>query len=127
MKKVKFYHTNLYVDSTSQASGMKLSKFSILTTSKLSVKEMKDNVQPLKDSRLMLGMDTARPLATHNILEKVGEEDESSDLGNTNILDGTDPKIDKLTENKETENIESIQNLETEEDILKRKIETAVK
>lgn len=84
---------------------------------------MKDNINPLRDMGLTMGQDTARPMISEDILEKVGEEDENSE-GSKNILNLSDPKFNK---ENETEELDSVQIMETEEDILKKKIETAVK
>lgn len=109
--------------NTSQFSGTK-SKFSILTTSKLSIKDVKEKLNPLRDPKIYLqGQDTARPIMSEDILEKVGEEDENSEE-DLDILSLPQQKIVEESFQKETE---SLDHLKTEEDIIKRKIHNAVK
>lgn len=61
-------------------------------------------------------------MISEDILEKVGEEDENPE--DIDCLDESDPKIEKVND---PEDLNSLQNFETEEDILKKKIESAVK
>ncbi|CAI2372043.1 unnamed protein product [Moneuplotes crassus] len=117
--------------SASNISTMKFNKFSILNTTKLSVKEVKEKVKPLKDNLYLFGNDTARPIISEDILEKIGEEEDSNEEPE-NILDGSNPNIDrqveKIEENKETEYLDTEQNIaSTGDKLLRRKIKTAVK
>ncbi len=97
----------------SNISGMKFNKFSILNTTKLSVRDMKEKVKPLKDNRLLLGQDTSRPIKAEDILERVGLEGDSENEGE-DILDGSNPQIERIDENKETESWDTQQNLDAE-------------
>jgi hypothetical protein len=67
--------------------------------------------------------DTARPIISEYILEKVGEEDETSQEDDYDFMSAPHRKIDNESVQKETES----DHLRTEEDIIKHKIHSAVK
>jgi hypothetical protein len=71
----------------------------------------------------MLGQDTARPLISEDILEKVGEEDENSQED----MDTQSLPQQKIAEESFQKETESLDHLQTEENIIKRKIHNAVK
>ena len=62
------------------------SQISILTWTKLSINDLKDKLQALKESRpILTPQESARPLISEDILEKVGEEEELSIIDHNSI------------------------------------------
>lgn len=103
---------------------------SILNCTKLSIKDLKDKVVPLKETRLSFTqIDTARPLVTEDILERVGEEDELSNVEQTDSISVSSPQYQEVKGAIPTisDPAPSVTHVETEEDLLKRRIHEAVK
>lgn len=105
------------------------SQVSILTCSKLSINDLKQKLQALKESRpILTPQDSARPLISEDILEKVGEEDEFSIIDHNNIsIQQPKSKIIEESEGKEQDDLPSINPLQTEEDLLRRQIYSTIK
>lgn len=126
-----------FIDPLTHPDGTKFHKFSILNTGKLSVREMKQKLSPLKNNLYSPNQDTDRPMTSEGILNKAGF-DESSSQCKEDILEGSTPNIGIIIENKDTESGDSkqapveVSSLifiipQTEEEILTRKIKSAVK
>lgn len=83
----------------------------------------------MKESRpILTPQESARPLISEDILEKVGEEDELSIIDHNKIfIQQPNSKIIEESENKEQDDIPSINPLETEENLLRKKIYSTIK
>lgn len=111
-------HTGDGASRTLQSGGKP--QVSILTASRLSVKEVKTAVSTLRETKPELGpQDTARPFQS-DILERVGEEDMPSEDSVKASFKG-----DVITE--EVDGTHTITALETEENVVRRKVHEAVR
>lgn len=103
---------------------------SILACSKLSIKDMEENVQPLRKSiPPMASFETAKPIVSNDILEKVGggesEREEFDFFHEKRQMQEISEPQQECEESEKS--IRSENRVETEEDLLKKRIHEVVK
>jgi hypothetical protein len=103
---------------------------SILACSQLSIKDMEEKVQPLKISHFpMASLDTARPMVSDEILQKVGGGDSPhEEFDYFHEKRRLSYVVESQQEGEESEKSSRSENrIETEEEILKKRIHKVVK
>jgi len=118
--------TNQRIDKIATKTTEEKPHFSYLASTKLSVKDLQDKLQPLKSALPMIAsLDSARPMISDEILENVGED--TSRGGDYDYFNDSLQKPAESQKQTESEHVPTVNYVETEEDVFKKKIHDAVR